>query len=137
MSPGQWREDGSEKGIVRFLCDPEYRVCEDQMNTILAGIIIDITEKKSFFRAVEGIFYPHFLPGEVVLDLNAVLRVMPQKVSLQVENSNSMSKVKLAAGFTHGGKGQVQAGANLPLCKGSRTCVRLLPSAEAGAGILG
>lgn len=30
-----------------------------------------------------------------MLDLNAVLRMMPQKVSLQVENSNSVSRVKL------------------------------------------
>lgn len=77
-----------------------------------------------------------------MLDLNAVLRVMPQKVSLQVENDNSVSRGKLAAACTHGGKGQVdkvqvQAGANLPLCKGARTCVHLHPSAEAGAGILG
>lgn len=72
-----------------------------------------------------------------MLDLNAVLRVMPQKVSLQVENKKSLSRMKLAAGCTQGGKGQVdkkvqvQAGANLPLCKGAGTC------AEAGAGILG
>lgn len=78
-----------------------------------------------------------------MLDLNAVLRVMPQKVSLQVENNNTMSRVKLATGCTHGGKKQVdkkvqvQAGVNLPLCEGAGICVHLHPSAEAGAGILG
>lgn len=78
-----------------------------------------------------------------MLDLNAVLRVMPQKVSLQVENNNNVSRVKLAAGCREGGKGQVdkkvqvQAGANLPLCKGAGTCVHLHSGAEAGAGILG
>lgn len=78
-----------------------------------------------------------------MLHLNAVLRVMPQKVSLQVESNNTVSRVKLAAGCTHDGKEQVDkkvqvpAGANLPLRKGAGTCVHLHPSAEAGAGILG
>lgn len=78
-----------------------------------------------------------------MLDLNAVLRVMPQKVSLQVENNNNVSRVKLAAGCTEGGKGQVdkkvqvQAGANLPLCKGAGrvcTCTPVLRQVLASLG---
>lgn len=54
------------------------------------------TARKSFFSA-EGSFYPLFIPGQVVLDLNAVLRVMPQEKSLQMDSDKEVSPVTLAA----------------------------------------
>jgi len=92
------------------------------MKAVLAGTR-DITERKSFCRGVEGRFIPPFVPGEVVLDLNAVLRVVPQKNSLQIDNNNKVSRAKLAACHTCGGRGQAgkkargRVGANLPLCE--------------------
>lgn len=84
------------------------------------------TERKGFFKGVGGSVFPFLVPGEVVLDLNAVLRVTPQKKSLQIDNDNDVSRVKLAACRTRGGNGQagkkahVRVGANLPLCKRCR-----------------